>query len=283
MPAKSAKTHILFFNLLLIFWLLITGIVLVFSQNVHYLHYLLSSATILAMAWSYNLGLLSGLILSLLIVFAYGSYLMYGVLVSGGIAQVKGELLFWLFTVPLGALLTGQLRQNIDLLEARLQEYASLLQSNWFDHLTGLLNERGFFSRLEEEAARAKRFQTPLSALLLLLRNSEELKALYGQKGLERIIKALADKVEQNLRHIDNKARLDESSLAIILPGTPLSGAMTCADKLAKLLEKVTVEINGTKKVIRPGIFIARAELDLSTNEDALLFWQRLKEEAFLS
>jgi len=160
-----------------------------------------------------------------------------------------------------------QTKEEKKLLEAYKQEIAKLLREkeilvkqlekiegdlkkqSIFDPLTGLYNEEYFLLRLKEELLRAKRYQRVLSALLLEIEKGEELAETYSLKEEERFIKLIAENLANRLRRVDVVVKLKNPyRFGIILPETPLSGAMVVARKLLQILETLCGKIFNLKK-----------------------------------
>jgi hypothetical protein len=110
----------------MIFWLCIFILVFGTSQNIEFINYILSASLVVNMVIAYNLGLIPGLIASLIIIFGYGSYLLYSVLVLGTITEFKVEYVLWLFAMPFGAYLSGRLEREVSNLLSSLEKYRAL-------------------------------------------------------------------------------------------------------------------------------------------------------------
>ncbi len=274
------QTNHFIFNLLLVFWLICFAFILATSNNVSYLHFFMFGGVILCMAWSYNLGIMPGLIVSMVVVFVYGSYLLYAVMVAGTLNAVRADYIAWLFIIPVGAFLAGRLGDEFRILRRRLDIYHNLEARNPLDYLTGFLNAKGFMERLDDEVAKAKRFKTDLSVIFLRIGNLYEVQALYGQPGLEAILKGLSEAVAEDVRQIDDVGTMDNHSFGIILPGTQVDGADVVAERLYKKTTRIIAEIDGAKKVIRLKLSIGKATYDPIADEDALIFLERAKEDS---
>ncbi|WP_038056664.1 HDOD domain-containing protein [Thermodesulfobacterium hydrogeniphilum] len=123
--------------------------------------------------------------------------------------------------------------QQLSILEDKLRKTSIL------DPLTQLYNENFFKSRLKEELLRAKRYKRIVSILLIEIEKLTKLTESYGSKEEEKILKILAENISQKLRRVDIVAKLDHPErFAIILPETPMGGAMVVARKILKTVEK---------------------------------------------
>jgi len=270
------RLDILVFDLIMIFWLCIFILVFGTSQNVEFINYILSASLVINMVIAYNLGLIPGLIASLIIIFGYGSYLLYSVLVLGTITEFRIEYVLWLFAMPFGAYLSGRLEREVSNLLSSLEKYRIADRLILLDELTGFLNSQGFFQRLEEEVGRANRFKEMLSILYVNISDMSELKSVYGEDGYREILKTIAQTILANTRVVDIKGLIDEGTIGIILPGVNMDSARVVKEKLHNLLDKVIIEVKGRKRPITIRLRIGEAEYQ--QGEDALLLWERAKD-----
>jgi GAF domain-containing protein len=92
------------------------------------------------------------------------------------------------------------------------------------DGLTGLYNHRHFYERLEHEIARARRYGTPVSLLMIDLDDFKAFNDRNGHLAGDAVLRALAAVLTSELRqHLDLAARYGGEEFAVILPNTPLT------------------------------------------------------------
>jgi diguanylate cyclase (GGDEF)-like protein len=112
--------------------------------------------------------------------------------------------------------------------QAQLQELANC------DGLTGLANRRQFDKVLKQEWSRAVREATPLSLLMLDVDHFKFYNDTYGHQGgdacLQFVAQAIAD--EHRLRVSDLVARYGGEEFAVILPSTPIEGALVVGERM---------------------------------------------------
>lgn len=267
---------VLFFNLLMLFWLLTLTFIFSTTSNINFINYILTSLLILNMILAYNLGLIPGLITSMIIIFIYGSYILYSILVIGSITKFDLEYALWLFLFPIGTFIVGNFEYEFRKLKEEIKKIREKENLILLDEITGFLNINGFFHRLEEEISRANRTKEKVSVLCLKLADIRELKNIYGKGGFEEILRTISDEITKNTRVIDVKGVIDEDTIGIILPNTDLNSAKIVKEKLHKVLDRIIVEINGKKRAISLRINIGEAEYNFA--EDFLSLWERAKE-----
>ncbi|KIJ97562.1 hypothetical protein K443DRAFT_105471 [Laccaria amethystina LaAM-08-1] len=100
------------------------------------------------------------------------------------------------------------------------------------DGLTGLLNRRYFSLRLSQELARAKRYQTPLSLLVIDLDWLKAINDGAGHDAGDRAIRGVASALSRTLRATDIAARYGGDEFVALLPQTSATEAMGVAARI---------------------------------------------------
>lgn len=277
---KGISADTLLFNAILVFWLAVVATILISINNIGIIFVILFSCLVMSMIIAYNLGTFPGLLFSLLFIFIYGSYLLYGVFIAGFISEVKYNLISWLILVPAGSFICGQFSKQISTLLEKNENYEAIHKLVTIDQATEFLNAKGFSQKLENEFARAKRYNTVVSLIIIKINNLSEIRAIYGKEGIENVIKAVADNIDSNLRAVDVKAIIEPGTFAIILPETSLEGASIVVEKLHRCLGRLTVTIEGKKKVMRLKVSIGAAE-KRDEDDDILTLYDRAEEETY--
>jgi diguanylate cyclase (GGDEF)-like protein len=110
------------------------------------------------------------------------------------------------------------------------------------DGLTGLANRRSFDERLVLEARRDVREQAPLSLLMIDIDCFKPYNDTYGHQKGDECLRAVAQTIAKTLwRASDFPARYGGEEFAIIMPNTPLSGAMLIAERLRKAVDDLSL------------------------------------------
>ncbi len=102
------------------------------------------------------------------------------------------------------------------------------------DGLTGLYNQRYFFSRLREEMERAGRNQKTLSVIFCDLDRFKSFNDVNGHAMGDQALREVARIMTESKRAIDIAARYGGEEFAIILPETDSSGAQIIAHRIRR-------------------------------------------------
>ena len=115
------------------------------------------------------------------------------------------------------------------LLGRQVDELAELSET---DALTRLLNARGFASRLNAEAKRARRYHEPLSLLFLDLDGLKRINDRHGHRAGSEALREVAGVIRGQLRESDTGARWGGDEFTIIAPNTTKMAAMSFAERI---------------------------------------------------
>jgi len=100
--------------------------------------------------------------------------------------------------------------------------YRSLQQEADTDGLTGLYNHRRFRERLYEEFVRARRYNLPLTVLMIDIDDFKAINDDYGHLIGDEVLRSVAGTLQRGLRRsIDFAARYGGEEFAVLLPNTP--------------------------------------------------------------
>jgi diguanylate cyclase (GGDEF)-like protein len=104
------------------------------------------------------------------------------------------------------------------------------------DPLTGLLNARGFSSRLRAEIKRSKRYREPLSLLFLDLDGLKKINDRDGHRAGSAALREVAGVIRSALRESDVAARWGGDEFTILAPNTARDPAFTLAERVRVLI-----------------------------------------------
>jgi len=107
-------------------------------------------------------------------------------------------------------------------------------QMSLTDPLTGLPNRRYLQDRLFEEVERSKRYNTPLSFMIIDLDRFKSYNDVFGHTSADRVLVKTAQILRGSIRAIDMSARFAGDEFCIVLPETELGDAARIAERLRK-------------------------------------------------
>ena len=100
------------------------------------------------------------------------------------------------------------------------------------DPLTGVHNRLGYDERIEQEYARWKRYQSPLSMMVIDIDHFKNVNDTYGHIAGDKVLQTVARHLGSSIRETDFLARYGGEEFAIIMPDTAASEGLAVAEKL---------------------------------------------------
>jgi diguanylate cyclase (GGDEF)-like protein/PAS domain S-box-containing protein len=123
--------------------------------------------------------------------------------------------------------------------EAVLQRMAST------DELTGVFNRRAFETAIRSEIARARRYGTALSFLLVDLDAFKRVNDEHGHIAGDRVLQETARILQATVRLADTVARWGGEEFAVLLPETGMGDAAQFAERLRQRLGDIVHHLPG--------------------------------------
>ncbi|MEJ2793119.1 GGDEF domain-containing protein [Iodobacter sp. LRB] len=140
------------------------------------------------------------------------------------------------------------------------------------DPLTGLSSRRHFLDIAAREVNRSQRFSNPLSALIIDVDDLRNLNKSYGQIGGDLALQHIAQACRQSVRDFDLIARFSGEEIALLLPDTPLDGAIVVAERIRRKAEEKRIMMpDGLEFAMTVCIGVAQTQTEMDSTEDLLL------------
>lgn len=119
--------------------------------------------------------------------------------------------------------------------------FAELQRTAITDPLTGAYNTRFFHEVLGRETARAERYTTPLSLLMIDIDSFKVVNDTFGHVVGNKVLSQIAILLKQSVRNTDFVFRCGGDEFGVALPGTNLEGAMHVAEKILHKVESADI------------------------------------------
>src|SRR5215510_3524114 len=141
-----------------------------------------------------------------------------------------------------------------------LVRYAEELESlATVDGLTGLYNRRHFLALAENEWSRGKRYERPLSLLMLDIDLFKSVNDRFGHDVGDKVIVYVARMCTEMKRGSDIVARLGGEELVLLLPETDIDGALLVAERLRSSIAEQPVAVGSESLKVTVSIGVAQA------------------------
>jgi diguanylate cyclase (GGDEF)-like protein len=122
---------------------------------------------------------------------------------------------------------------------------ASLMEESRYkaatDGLTGLLNRRAFLDSTSREVARTKRYGDKMSVVLFDIDHFKQINDKRGHASGDTVLKAVGRLLIGALRSCDVAARWGGEEFVLMLPSTPLDGALQVAERVRETLAEARI------------------------------------------
>ncbi len=125
------------------------------------------------------------------------------------------------------------------------------------DDLTQLFNRRKFFDCLSQEISRSKRYNHPLSLLMLDIDLFKKINDIYGHQIGDMVLSTISEIIRSEIRTCDIAARYGGEEIMILLPETDFENACICADKIRSKIEDKVFTIDNQRLCVTASLGVA--------------------------
>lgn len=127
------------------------------------------------------------------------------------------------------------------------------------DPLTGLLNHRALMLGLEPQVSRSRRYQNPLSVVLMNVEGIGEFDERYGGRAKEQVLIAVAQLLKDQMRWADLIGRMNTGEFLLILPETEADAAKKLVEKISEAVAQLRLSgDDGAPVRLRPQFGVAQ-------------------------
>ncbi|MDW5594822.1 diguanylate cyclase [Conexibacter stalactiti] len=124
------------------------------------------------------------------------------------------------------------------------------------DALTGLPNRWAFQDALKRMLAQAGRSRRPLALVVLDIDHFKQLNDTHGHDAGDRALVAVGEALRGGLRDSDLAARSGGEEFAVLLPDTPIEGAMRVAEELRRAIAAIELDLDETRLTASFGVAV---------------------------
>jgi diguanylate cyclase (GGDEF)-like protein len=130
------------------------------------------------------------------------------------------------------------------------------------DAITEIYNRRYFMQILNDEWARARRYDTMMALVMMDLDHFKNVNDTYGHLAGDAVLKEVTQLCRQNLRDVDKMGRFGGEEFTMLLPETDLEGARATAERLRLLIAGHVVRFRGMEISVTVSMGVAELPPD---------------------
>lgn len=128
-----------------------------------------------------------------------------------------------------------------------------------YDQLTHVYNRRRLMEEAEKEVSRVKRYNCPLSFLMIDIDLFKEVNDKYGHLAGDKVIQSVAAACSERIRSTDIVGRYGGEEFAVLLPFTNIDNAKILAEHIRKYIEDMEITYLENKIQVTVSIGVAEA------------------------
>jgi len=112
------------------------------------------------------------------------------------------------------------------------------------DYLTGMYNRRLFMTTLEKEFYRSKRYNTPMTIIMIDIDDFKKINDKHGHQHGDRILQTVGDIIRRQTRDADIAARYGGEEFIVLSNGTDKEHANRLAERLRSSIAESGVTVS---------------------------------------
>jgi diguanylate cyclase (GGDEF)-like protein len=148
--------------------------------------------------------------------------------------------------------------------------YQKMAENAIIDSLTGINNRRNLLHIAEKEFERSRRYNTPISIIMLDIDNFKLINDTNGHQAGDVVLNNVGKTLSMFIRKIDTAGRYGGDEFCIVLPETNLEDARAAAVRLLDEFHKVKVPKVKNIDQLQASLGVACKSEDITTLEDLL-------------
>ena len=125
------------------------------------------------------------------------------------------------------------------------EDFCALAAQANYDSLTGLHIRRSWFDQAVQELVRAKRYNHPMSVLMMDIDHFKKVNDMYGHNCGDEVLQKAAQIFKKTSREIDIIGRYGGEEFVVILPNTNEENALLVAERIRERIANEPIPFNG--------------------------------------
>lgn len=125
------------------------------------------------------------------------------------------------------------------LIEDRDNLKTRVAELNPHDPVTGMLNRRALFQNLEQQTSRSRRYGNAMSVMIMRIANLLDYIRHYGNENGDKLLLAVSQTLNDQMRWADVLGRLDKTEFLFILPETSEQVTQELREKIREHVMKI--------------------------------------------
>jgi len=228
---------------------------------------------------TYFTNITAGLILNILFVFGYGTFILYSTVVRGDVVSAGNY--FWLLLTPMLTLITWMMTQANRKLQSdneRLLKQNSSLAT--VDEHTDLKNNLSFQKDAQTFIALSIRYQIPLTLVVIGVKYWEEIRRLTTQEQMTETVYAISQFSLSSIRNNDSLYMLnsDNPTWGLLL-FTDREGANVVIERLREQNREMNENIDRGRKNVELTLRMGAYQFDPDTCQSPLEFLAQARKQ----
>jgi diguanylate cyclase (GGDEF)-like protein len=146
---------------------------------------------------------------------------------------------------------------------------------NVTDPITGLPNRRAMYQTLEPQVSRSRRYDNPLSIIIMKLNDLTSVETNYGEPATNKMMLEISQMLNDQLRWADTIGKLDDDEFIFVLPETDSEASKNLISKVENRLTDIILDDNNLPSVIKTQFGYASWE----KGDDVGLLMRRAREQ----
>ncbi|MBC2709989.1 MAG: GGDEF domain-containing protein [Desulfosarcina sp.] len=136
-----------------------------------------------------------------------------------------------------------QATNEIDQLKTKMEQYRTEAHK---DPLTRIDNRRGLEKHMTKAISQAKETGAPMCLIMADIDYFKKINDTHGHLVGDNVLRMVAGTIKASIKGKDLVARIGGEEFAILLPDTPLEGAITLADNIRLTFERLDLKKKNT-------------------------------------